>query len=272
MEEWSVPLTISATAEDPLAASGSQWCAVRADGQVACWLENDPRADQVVAGPAVAVTVGCGFACAVRPDRTVTCWRQDAYGLFSDDGELDVPADLGPVRSVSAGCSRVCAVRADGTVSCWGRTAPPPADLGPCATVATDDDAACAILKGDSTLACWNNVPAAPHGTPPIPGQVSSVSTAGQHWCALRSDGGAACWGESLWGQVAVPAGLGRLVAIRAGWNVTCALDDQGGLSCLGFWSHTARAPGASRLVIGLTSVCTVLPDWTLRCWRYNSY
>ncbi len=122
MAEWSAPLTLSATAEEPLATWGGQWCAVLDDGQVACWPEIDPGAIQVVAGPAVAVSVGCDFACAVRPDRSVTCWRQESSRSFSDHGQLDVPADVGPVRNVSAGCSRACAARIDGTVACWGRT------------------------------------------------------------------------------------------------------------------------------------------------------
>ena len=59
---------------------------------------------------------------------------------MNDDGQCDVPSDVGPVLAVAAGARHTCAVRSDGRLICFGLNddgqCDVQSDLGPFAAVA----------------------------------------------------------------------------------------------------------------------------------------
>ena len=76
-----------------VAAGGSYTCAVRADGRLVCFGNNEDGQCEVPAalGPVLAVAAGAGHTCAVRADGRLVCFGNN------EDGLCEVPAALGPV-------------------------------------------------------------------------------------------------------------------------------------------------------------------------------
>jgi len=91
-------------------------CALKTDGTVVCWGNNNLGETTVPSGLAsvAQVSAGYNFTCALKTDGTVACW---GYNTF---GEATVPSGLASVAQVSAGDYHTCAVKTDGTVVCWG--------------------------------------------------------------------------------------------------------------------------------------------------------
>jgi hypothetical protein len=121
-------------------------CAIRSDGNVACWGYSDEPGDrEIEGGPFVDVVAG-GRDCALRADGSVRCWLgagvpepiagsftkigvggSHFYGLRTDGTVLEV--DRMGVESMrvnetlvdlSVGYDFACGLRADGHVRCWG--------------------------------------------------------------------------------------------------------------------------------------------------------
>ena len=117
------PTRISASCDVPtdlgpvLAFSAGDYhsCAVRTDGQLVCFGDNEFGQCDVPAdlGPVFAVSAGEAHSCAERTDGQLVCFGGNEYG------QCDVPADLGPVLAVSAGTSNTCAVRTYGQLVCF---------------------------------------------------------------------------------------------------------------------------------------------------------
>ena len=105
-----------ARANAVITASYRHSLALRADGSVACWVENDdgqaPPAG--VEGDFVAVAAGTVHSLAVRADGSVACWGGNNHGQAPPAG---VEGDF---VAVAAGYYHSLALRADGSVACWG--------------------------------------------------------------------------------------------------------------------------------------------------------
>ena len=147
-------------------------CVTRKGGLIACSACTEHGQWHLPAGSTVAT--GGGHTCAVRADGRLICFG------WNNEGQCDVPADLGPVLAVAAGAGHTCAVRADGQLICFGWNekglCDVPADLGPVLAVA-----------------------------------------AGQfHTCAVRADGRLICFGWNNEGQCDVPADLGPVLGVTA--------------------------------------------------------
>ena len=128
-----------------------------------------------VGAAVVAVSAGTLHTCAVRSDGQLVCFGDN------DDGQCDVPTDLGAVVAVSAGVDHTCAVRSDGQLVCFGDN--------------SDDNAMCRRI--------WE--------------QFWQSQQATGHTCAVRSDGQLVCFGANSYGQCDVPTDLGAVVAVSAG-------------------------------------------------------
>jgi alpha-tubulin suppressor-like RCC1 family protein len=135
VETGSGPLT-GVTA---LAGGGAHTCALRANGTVRCWGENNQGqlGDGTTAGSrngvevtgistAVAISAGWEHTCAVLADGAVRCWGANALGQLGDGTTTNrttpVPASgITDAVAVTAGWwHHSCALLGDGTVKCWG--------------------------------------------------------------------------------------------------------------------------------------------------------
>ena len=93
-------------------SGGEHTCALRTDGTVSCWGNNDYGQANAPDGQFEAVTLSLEHTCGLRTDGTVECWGASVYGRTdAPDGRFD---------AVSAGRWYTCGLRADGTVVCWG--------------------------------------------------------------------------------------------------------------------------------------------------------
>jgi hypothetical protein len=130
-----------------LSAKGQHACAVRTNGELACWGagKRDDVADancplaqhygqsDPPTGQFVQVAVGDNHGCALRVDGTVVCW-----GAGSDpDAPAEYPhgrqavAPEGEFDELSADVTRTCGLRRSGGIQCWGSASgggltPPP--------------------------------------------------------------------------------------------------------------------------------------------------
>lgn len=100
-----------------VAAAGDRSCGLRSDGTVACWGLYVEAPD----GAFAAVAVGAESSCGLRPDGSLLCW----LGVVDDAGTVDAwTVDGGPFSAVSVGASQFCALGVDGVLACRGAAVP----------------------------------------------------------------------------------------------------------------------------------------------------
>ena len=152
LEQRDAPAGLGAVVA--VSAGYSHTCAVRSDGQLACFGSNASWHCNVPAGLGDVVAVSAGFShtCAVRSDGQLACFGSNEFG------QCNVPAGLGPVVAVSSGYCNTCAVRSDGQLACFGSNGDGkcnvPAGLGPVLTVSAGRSHTCAV-RSDGQLACF---------------------------------------------------------------------------------------------------------------------
>lgn len=143
--------TVESHPFDPVAVSGLSGvvalearergnCALKADGTVMCWGDNEygqlgdgsteQRATPVaVSGLSGVVALASGssaeHSCALKADRSVVCWGENGAGQLGDGSttQRNTPvavASLSDVSSLTVGYGFSCALKADGSVACWG--------------------------------------------------------------------------------------------------------------------------------------------------------
>lgn len=195
-------------------------CAIRTDGRLACWGWNEHGVTEAPAGTYVAVSAGGDHNCAIRTNGTLVCWGSNEHGQLS--------APSGTFVAVSAGGFHTCAIRTDETLACWGwddgGMSSPPA--GAFTAVGAGHFHTCAI-RTDGTLACWGLSDPAPSGT------FSAVGGGYEYTCAIRTDRTVACWGRGEYGVTSPPAG--EFSAIGTGYEHSCAIRTDGTLACWGW-------------------------------------
>lgn len=78
----------------------------------------NPRMDEVLYGPVVAISAGYVRTCAIGSDGAIACWGDGTSGSAT--------AQAGPFDQVSTGGSHTCGLRPNGSVHCWGDNEPVP--------------------------------------------------------------------------------------------------------------------------------------------------
>jgi hypothetical protein len=85
-----------------VSASDRHSCAIRTDGTLACWGNNDYGQATPPAGQFSAVSIGGDHSCAIRTDGSLTCWGSDRYGQATLPTPLTFTDPLQPWRATTA--------------------------------------------------------------------------------------------------------------------------------------------------------------------------
>jgi hypothetical protein len=259
-----------------IGAGDAHTCAVRADGDIACWGDNSAGQANPPTGKFSAVTVGGRHTCAQRNDtNTVACWGDNSAGQANPPGDKFFPF------SVSAGLRHTCGVKlADFTVACWGdntsgQASPPAREFR---FVRAGGAHTCGEEQGASgnILTCWGDNTSG-QASPPPPGKFAAgFSTERNHTCGIREDSVIVCWGDNTFGQATPPQGPMRPLFITAGGRHTCIVRaDQGSSAvCWGDNSSgqaTPTAPGPfDKISAGEAHTCA-LARGRVVCWGSNT-
>jgi alpha-tubulin suppressor-like RCC1 family protein len=211
-DRWSPTEVMGLTDAVEITAGGAHTCARRASGEVLCWGGNLPggisrafplgsggavgdgtTTNRLVPTPvlgltgAVQLTTGATHSCALRAGGDVACWGGNFYGGLGDGTTMTrlvptpVPA-LADVVEIRASRWHTCARLGSGGVRCWGAN-----DQGQ-----VGDDTFVDLRDGGRV---------APTDVVDLV-DAASLTTRGNHNCALRRDGTIVCWGQNSFGQL----------------------------------------------------------------------
>jgi pimeloyl-ACP methyl ester carboxylesterase len=136
-----------------VAAGGDHSLALKSDGTVVSWGDNEYGQSTVPTGLSgvVAVAAGGDHSLALKSDGTVVSWGDNEYG------QSTVPTGLSGVVAVAAGGDHSLALKSDGTVAAWGSNglgeSTVPAGLSGVVAVAAGEDHDLAIVGQPQGLA-----------------------------------------------------------------------------------------------------------------------
>jgi alpha-tubulin suppressor-like RCC1 family protein len=240
-------------------------CALRDDGRVFCWGENDfgqlgnntnvgteepnpapTLVDNTNLGVVRQLALGRRHACALRDDGRVLCWGLNDSGQLGTNTNVGTDApnptptlvdstDLGVVRQLALGDQHTCALRDDGRVLCWGLN--DSGQLGHNTNVGTSASNPTPTLVASTDL-----------------GVVRQLALGDDHTCALRDDGRVLCWGLNDFGQLGNNTNLGTVAP-----NVTPTLVDSTDLGVV------------RQLALGVFHTCVLRDDGRVLCWGLNA-
>ncbi len=279
--------SLSGTAS--VSAGAAHSCAIRADGQLACWGDDSSgQVSEAPEGEFLSVSAGGSHSCAIRADGQLACWGDDSSGQVSEAPE-------GEFLSVSAGGSHSCAIRADGQLACWGDDSSgqvSEAPEGEFLSVSAGGSHSCAI-RADGELACWGDDSSGQasggdaayhlhkhhnehhhHHYKDDRPEFLSVSAGDAHTCAIDDDSEVLCWGDDSSGQVS-EAPEGEFLSVSAGGSQSCAIRADGQLACWGDDSsgQVSETPSGEFLSVsaGGSHNCATGSDSAGACWGDNS-
>jgi len=204
LDDSPVPVQEATGATDwvEVSAGASHTCAVKSDGRLFCWGQNDfgqlgdgsvdasntPVEESSAAEDWARVSAGTSHTCAVKVDGRLYCWGHDGNGQLGI-GSLDdspVPVEVAGQaidwEQVACGDHHTCATRMDGQLFCWGEGISDQLGDG------TTEDRLVPTAEADG-VRTWTSVSAATH-----------------HTCAIREGGRIYCWGSNIWGELGIGA------------------------------------------------------------------
>ena len=250
-------------------------CAVKAEGLVVCWGDDEEGQASPPSGEFLSVSAGWAHTCGIRTDRAVECWGSD------EDGQSSAPA--GEFRSVSAGRWHTCGVRTDGRAECWGGGEPfhltsiPRGLRSGLSSVSATEFQSCGVRQ-DGLIGCWGQGAPSPRFL-----FFTEVSAGGGHSCGIRTNGTVACWGNNDQGQATPPAGTFTSISASMDGRRTCGVRTDGSATCwgagirLGIVLPEHRMPVLlepdgrfSTISAGDQHVCGTRPGGDVVCWGRN--
>lgn len=268
-------------------------------------------------------------ACGLGGDGSLYCWGDNTYGqIGTDEGRIG-SAPIAPTRvapyadwdELAVGITSTCAIRS-GILYCWGDNRSGQLGLGTdksrgaLASVAGVDwfglsvggTSVCGLRgrNGTGFLYCFGHLVGSDQNQPTpmsvddLRVQWKTVSTNGDHTCAIRYDGALFCWGDSNsngelgLGDTAVgstPVGSPTRVgdasdwtSVKVGPGTSCGLRRTGELWCWGT-SYYGPSAGTDRppspvqqgvwddwtdLTLGMLFGCGIRAGGELWCWGWN--
>ena len=186
-----------------VAAGGSHSLALDADGYVTGWGNNANDRATPPNEQFTAITAGSNHNLGLKDDGSVIGW-----GL-NDNGQTTVSS--GVFTAIDAGNDYSLGLKTDGSITCWGAPAfcdhPLPSGNNFTKIAAGHNHAL--ALKQDGTIVSWGVDP----GTPPGGNNYIAIAAGDDYSLALTNDGSLAQWGSTTF---ILPAG-DDFVAITAG-------------------------------------------------------
>ena len=261
-----------------VSVGGAHTCALKPNGQVACWgsggsgrLGNGATAnsstpvdvqasstDTSTLSGIAAISSGSTHTCAVTTGGNVKCWGRGDQGRLGDGATtdsstpVDVPASstdtstLSGIAAISSGGSHTCALTEGGNVKCWGAGGKGRLGNGATANSSTPVD-----VQASST------------DTSALSG-IAAISSGSSHTCAVTTGGNVKCWGSGDRGRLGNgattdsltpvevqasstdPSALGDIAGISSGSTHTCAVTTGGNVKCWGRGDQGRLGNGAT--------------------------
>ena len=250
--------------------------AIKADGTVAAWGNNEKGQCNVPAGLSGVMAIGAGgiHSLALKANGTVAAWGDNIVG------QCNVPAGLSGVLTISVGGYHSLALRCDGTVIAWGDNGTGqcnvPAGLSGVVAIAAGYYHSLA-LRSNGTLVAWGYTNDGQCSIPAELGDIVSIATGEKHSVALKADGTVVAWGNNEKGQCNVPAGLNRVIGIATNFNHNLALQADGTVVAWGNnWYGQCDVPvglsGITAIAAGVYHSLVLRADGTMMAWGNNWY
>ena len=304
----SAPPPVAPTPPAPIAvtiaAGRKHTCALRDDGTVACWGENEKGqlgvgdtwqhfTMQSVEGLAHVVGLAAGgeHTCAWLADGSAFCWGSMALGeggpFTKEEQASRIPKGrTRPVRvegldhivEMRAGAYFTCARKSDGTVVCFGSNVPGGRSEGGKPVLVDELSGAVklAVTGGEVQDSRWDS------GSRTW-ATVAPTAFSGERVCALRADGSVHCvragrqdrrLGPSdLAGPASALEGLRDVAEIAGGPQFSCARLLGGGVACTrGIEKPPVPVPGiqgATRVAVGTQQACAAVGG-SVWCWTQD--
>ena len=262
---WTPPPPDSDTTAPPgsTLSTGEASCAIRTDGTVACWGDNEYGAATPPAGIFTQISGSRRYSCGIRTDQTITCWGGDEYGQATPP--------KGSFTQIATGWNHSCGVKTDSSIACWGanhvRQATPP--KGSFTQVAAGSHHSCGIRTG-GLVVCWGNNRDG-LAAPPA-GSFAQIAVSGYHSCGIRTDQTIACWGNNQYGRVTPPKG--SFTQIAASSFHSCGIRTDQTIACWGHNSDGQATPPAgsfTQVAVAGAHSCGTRTDGAIICWGENS-
>jgi alpha-tubulin suppressor-like RCC1 family protein len=247
--------------------------ALKADGTVVCWGQNDQGQCNVPGGlnDVRTVIAGAYHNLAIKANGTIVSWGA------AGSGQRIIPNILGWQRAISwaenAG-EQYVSLTTNGTTCEWGYSYPHvPLGTSNLESVVFNGGSRTLAIRADGTLWRDSYVPVPPASAI----NLVDIASGYDNYLALKKDGTVVPWGDNSHGELNVPAGLNDVVAISAGLYYSLALKRNGTVAGWGYnWSGQVTIPPGLANVVAISAsymgTCLALKaDGTLTAWGRNS-
>jgi hypothetical protein len=268
--------------------SGEDSCALRTDGTLACWGDNDHGQTSPPVATYTQIDAGPLTLCGTTVTGQGVCWGFNAQGQANVAG---LPSGL-TYTQVAIGFLAGCGVRSDNSIACWSGSTPglQNVPLGLYTRVAVALSTVCAITTS-GTLVCWGDDPYGEVSTAPSPPEGKKfvqLDVGNLHGCALVDDGNVLCWGDNRFGETTVPAlptgvGYTSVAVITTTFSPdifgghSCATRTDGQLVCWGDnrqgQLNVPTLPSGvtyTSVSAGTAYTCASRSDGRVTCWGWN--
>jgi alpha-tubulin suppressor-like RCC1 family protein len=211
---------------------------------------------------AKAIAVGRVHTCAILDDDSVKCWGNGESGQLGYDvnihtlyaglsGDAIKPVDLGKGRKAMqlvAGSDFNCALLDNNEVKCWGSNSA--GQIGTRTPIRHKTPG--------SSRGRYDRVSLGP-------GKVKAIYAGYEHACAQFEDLSFKCWGDDTYGQLGTNDKVNDCRVDREETRTTlkCRAAPKGGI-------NLGKGRYALSLALGAHHTCTLLDDWSIKCWGSN--